>query len=59
MPKKRAIGIETVNDIRAAGGGFVTGEDLDEAEFLLRCALARMGIPVRGRRLDVAIGGSE
>ena len=69
MQKKRMIGIETVNDIRAAHGRLlrcleqplvlVAGEDLDEAEFLLRCALARMGITARGRRVEAAIGGSE
>ncbi len=71
MPKtkKRTIGIEAVNDIRAAHGRLlrclehpgssVTAEDLEEAEFLLRCALARMGITTRGRRVAVAIGGSE
>lgn len=62
MPKKRVIGIETVNDIRAAHGrllrclerpgGFIVGEDLDEAEFLLRCALARMQVPARERRVE-------
>lgn len=28
-------------------------EDLDEAEYLLRCALARMGVEVRGRKVRV------
>ncbi len=69
MQKKRAIGIETVNYIRAAHGrllrcldqpgGFLVGEDVDEAEFLLRCALARMGFPAEERRVEAAIGGGE
>lgn len=57
--KKRTIGIEAVNEIRAAHGRLLRclerrkrfDEDLDEAEYLLRRALARMGVEVRARKM--------
>lgn len=67
MPEKtqRTIGIETVNEIRSAHGRllrclerppgkfrrFRVDEDLDEAEYMLRRALARMGVDVPGRKI--------
>lgn len=55
-PKKRTIGIEGINEIREAHRRLVTCLEvgvslleLDEAEFLLRKALAHLGVETQRR----------
>ena len=61
---RRTIDTVAVNEIRAAHGRLLrciessiqrdgrSTDDLDQAEFLIRCALARTEIKVRGRKIQ-------